>query len=120
MIKLRYLLALALVLWCGTSDAQQQHGFAPCSANSIAVSNVSANVLLSKCGPSVMLMNITSQEAFYNLGTASSTAATTSNYSIPGGAYVLLQVPNLSTTYYIAAITSTSTTTLRVVQGSAQ
>jgi hypothetical protein len=96
-------------------------GISPCAAASLSVSGTSSNVQLSQCGPSVILMNITSQEAFFNIGKASTTAATTSNYSIPGGAYLVIVVPTLDTAgWYLAAITSTSTTTIRVIQGNAQ
>jgi hypothetical protein len=90
-------------------------GISPCAAETLAVSNVSANVQLSACGPVVILYNISSQELFYNFGAASNAAATTSNFSLPGNTYVVL---NLNTSGgFIAAITAASTTTLRIVQG---
>ena len=65
-------------------------------------------------------MNLTSQEAFFNVGKASSTVATTGSYSIPGGAYIIITVPNDNVAgWYLAAITATSTTTLRVIVGNA-
>jgi hypothetical protein len=105
------------------ANAQHPAGFAPCvnatGAFTIAVTGSSANQLLTHCGPSVLLMNIGTQELFYQIGTTSSTAATTSSYSLPGNSYILLTVSQIGTTY-IAAITSTSTTTLRISQGTAQ
>jgi hypothetical protein len=99
---------------------QPPTGMAPCSAHTLSVSGSSGNVQLSGCGPSVILYNISSQELFYNIGSASNTAATTSNYSLPGNTSVTLTVPNPTPNaagWYVAAITSTSTTTLRIVEG---
>lgn len=61
------------------------------------------------------MWNITSQEVFYNYGSSSGTAATTSNYSIPGNSFVVLFL-GLGQ-YYLAAITASSSSTLRVTQG---
>lgn len=98
-------------------------GLTPCTANppaSLAVSNVSSNVRMGTCGATVIVYNITSQEVFWLLGAASSTAATTSANSLPGNTYVVLSVPTVSGSgYYFAAITASSTSTLRFVQGSA-
>jgi hypothetical protein len=58
---------------------------------------------------------------FYVTGTASSTAATTSNYSLPGNSFIVINVGNGSAVApYLAAITATSTTTLRITQGYAE
>lgn len=118
---------LGAALFCGAADAQQPpKGISPCAANSISVSNTSSNVQLSTCGATLIIMNLTSQEAFYQLGQASSTAATstpTSSYSLPGNAYEVITVPGLGGTgsgWYFAAITATSTTTIRLIQGNAQ
>jgi hypothetical protein len=90
-------------------------GLTPCASASLSVSGTTSNTQLSTCGPTVLLINITSQEAFYNLGAASNTAATTSNYSLPGNTSVVLNVGQAG--LYLAAITATSTATLRIVQG---
>lgn len=90
-------------------------GITVCSSNTISASGSSSNITLSNCGPVVIIYNITSQEAFYNLGSV----ATTSNYSIPGNSYVVLQI-NQASTVVLSAITASSTTTLRIVQGWAQ
>src|ERR1700721_1679223 len=125
--KLRNLLCwffLAAVFLASNADAQQPpKGIAPCAANSISVSNTSGNTQLSTCGSSLIIMNLTSQEAFYNLGSASSTAATTSSYSLPGNAFELITVPGrngVGSGWYFAAITASSTTTIRIIQGTAQ
>jgi len=119
----RLLLATFLFLsFTAIAGAQDVKGFTPCTASqgaqTISVSGSSSGVTLSACGPSVLLFNIGTQEAFYLLS-SSNTPATTSSFSIPGNSYILLTVPNLGATYYLNAITATSTTTLRVSQGSA-
>ena len=120
-----FILLAGLAGWLLPQQASAQHpaGFAPCvnatGAFTIAVTGTSGNQLLSTCGPSVLLSNVGTQELFYQLGTTSATAATTSSYSLPGNTFILLTVPNLTPTY-VAAITSTSTTTLRISQGTAQ
>lgn len=108
-------IAAVMLLFVGLLPACAQSGITPCSANTISVTGTSANAQLSACGQTVLLWNIGTQELFYTYGSASSTAATTSNYSLPGGDFVVL---NLGTQkYYLAAITATSTTTLRITQG---
>lgn len=116
-------LLLAAVL-CTSADAQVGgHGLSLCAPNSLSVSNTSSNVALSTCGPDLYLMNTTSQEAFYQIGTSSSLTANTTvtqSYSLPGGAYQHIVIPYLSGTYYFAAITAASVTTIRIIQGSQQ
>jgi hypothetical protein len=119
------LIAAALLLVLGLPSLawsqQTPRGIAPCAAHSLSVTNTSSNVQLANCGPSLILMNISSQEAFFNVGQASTTAATTSNYSIPGNAYLMVTVPDESANgWYVAGITSTSTTTIRMIEGRAQ
>lgn len=124
----RFLAALGVAFTLLFSiDAQaQQAGISSCAGGTLAVTNSSANVLLSTCGPVVIIYNITSQEAFYAFGAASTTAATAQSgstaapvagsYSLPGNSFVTLNISNL-TAAYLAAITGSSTTTLRIVQG---
>ena len=113
--------ALLLLLALPAHAQQTPRGIAPCAAHSLSVTNTSSNVQLSNCGPSLILMNLTSQEAFFNVGQASTPAATTSNYSIPGNSFLSLTVPDESAAgWYVAAITSTSTTTIRMIEGRAQ
>jgi hypothetical protein len=124
MRRLGLSLGLAFVALLGgaqASFAQYAAGISPCAAETLSVSGTSSNVQLSLCGPTVLLQNIGSQEMFFNIGAASTTAATTSNYSIPGNTFIVINVPNGQPLgWYLAGITSTSTTTLRVTQGYAQ
>ena len=113
-------LAIALLLLASPKFAWAiTAGITPCSNNTLSAgSGSSTNIQLSKCGGVVIVWNIGSVEAFYNYGSASTTAATTSNYSIPSGGFVVL---NLGTSgLYLAAITSSSSTTLRITQGQAE
>lgn len=119
--------AIALLLPVGA--IAQQAGISACAGGTLAASSSSSNVLLSTCGPSVIVYNTTSQEAFYATGASSATAATAQSsstaaptagsYSLPGNSFVTLNISNLTTAYF-AAITASSTTTLRIVQGYAQ
>lgn len=105
----------------------QQAGISVCAGGTLAVTGSSANVQLSTCGPVIIIYNITSQEAFYAYGTTSTTAATAQTsstatpiagtYSLPGNSFITLNIGNLAAGVYLAAITATSTTTLRIVQG---
>jgi hypothetical protein len=115
------LIVLACLFGCLTpTTAQNVHGFTPCTAGAgaqtISASGTSSGVTLSTCGPSALLFNVGTQEAFYLLS-SNNTAATTSDFSIPGNSYILLTVPNAGSTYYLTAITATSTTTIRISQG---
>lgn len=96
--------------------ANAQQGITPCTpANTISVSNSSTNIQLSACGPTVLLWNIGTQEAFFKYGSSSSQVATTNDWSLPGNSFIVL---NLGTSQlYLAAITASSTTTIRVIQG---
>lgn len=124
-------IGVALALLFSAPASAQLAGISACAGGTLAVTNASANVLLASCGPVVIVYNITSQEAFYNIGTSSAvtassqststTAPTNANgsNSIPGNSFVTLNISNLATAY-LAAITASSTTTLRIVQGYAQ
>jgi hypothetical protein len=96
------------------------------ATTSLAVSSSTANVALP--GPAnnlaIILTNDGSNEAFYQLGTSSGVTATTSSFPLPSGATICVaanynNTPPTSVYSYIAAITSSSTTTLRVTQASA-
>ena len=115
----RIALAILFVFTPLLAEAQQTIGITPCSANTISATTTSSNILLSNCGPTVIVWNVGSQEAFYLTGTASSTAATTASYSVPGTSFVVLNV-GAGTTPYLAAITASSATTLRITQGYAK
>jgi hypothetical protein len=122
MMRVIAILAMALCLLPVGAHAQSgTAGITPCAANTLSVSGTTSNVQLSTCGPVVILYNITSQEMFYNWGAASNTAATTSNYSLPGNQYVVLNLGGAgAAALYLAGITGSSTTTLRIVQGYAE
>jgi hypothetical protein len=119
-------LLVALSIPQAIAQSGAPKGISPCAPNSLSVSGTSSNVQLSTCGSSLIIMNLTSQEAFFKIGQQSTTAATTTvtdSYSIPGGAYILLTVPGLAGAgagWYFAAITAASTTTIRLIQGNAQ
>ena len=110
----RIFLSAFLVLTSASAFAQQ--GITPCAApTALSVSTSSSNQQLSACGGTVLLWNITSQEAFFKSGTASNTTAATTDFSLPGNAFIVL---NLGTARpYLAAITASSTTTIRIIQG---
>ena len=126
----RLLLALSILLGFYLpvfAQSSAPKGIALCAPNSLSVTGTSSNVQLSQCGPSVILENITSQEAFFKIGQASTTTATTTatdSYSLPGGAYMVIVVPTpnpgSASGWYLAGITATSTTTIRILQGNAQ
>jgi hypothetical protein len=115
---------VAAALVCPAFSQQPPRGFAPGAGNactqSISVSGTAASIQFNKCGPSVLLENVGSQEAFYLLS-SNNTAATTSSFSIPGNSWQMLTIPDQGATqWYLSAITATSTTTLRALQGYAQ
>lgn len=120
-MRAKILAAICFALMASSASAEIA-GITPCSPNSLSVTASSSNVALSSCGPVVIVYNISAQEAFYKLGATSSVAATTTvtdSFSLPGNAFVVLQVSAIAPGF-IAAITATSTTTLRIVQGWAQ
>jgi len=125
---IRVMAALCLFAFTAILPAKaDQAGLSPCAGGTLAVTGTTANVKLSTCGPVVIVYNTTSQEAFYAVGAASNTAATAqtsstaapiaNTYSIPGNDFITLNVDNVGAGVYLAAITATSTTTLRIVQG---
>lgn len=122
MLILRTLTALLLLLTALPAAAQQvPAGFAACNANTIAAASPSTNIQLKNCGPSVILMNITSQEAFFNVGQTAATVAAATNYSLPGNSFLMITVPDQSAAgWYVAGFTSTGSTTIRVIEGRAQ
>lgn len=119
--------AVAAWLIASPAWAQSTAGMSPCNptaTKSLSVSGTSSEVQIPNCSTSrpattVIVYNVGSQEAFYRINTsAGSTAATTAAFSLPGLTYVRLAVP--AGGGYIAAITASSTTTLRLVPGNAQ
>lgn len=110
------ILKTALFTVAFSSAAWAQQGITPCTpAATLNVTTSSSNVQLSACGGTVLLWNVGAQEAFYAYGSTSATAATTSSFSLPGTSFVVLSLGNARP--YLAAITSTSSTTLRITQG---
>ena len=109
---MRFYLVVLLTVLLGALPASGQQvpkGFAPCHAASIAATSPSSNTQLSKCGPSVILMNLGTQEAFYNVGQTAATVASAGTYSLPGGDFILLVVQNQTAAgWYVAGFTSTS------------
>jgi hypothetical protein len=108
--KLSYVTAIGLAL-IGKAEAQSVGG-----AASISATTTSANVALpvsTATYPSVVLSPApgTSQEMFYALGGAA-VAATVASPALPAGGICVNVGPNT----YIAAITASSTATLRITQ----
>jgi hypothetical protein len=87
--------------------------FTPTGSATLAVTNATGRVALPNNDPTIIIQNTGSNAAFFNLG-GSTVTATTSNYSLPSGVQIAV-TPGTST--YIAAITSSSTTTLNIIQG---
>jgi len=118
MLRISGSLAILFAL-CGGANAQYA-GLTPCGQASRTLTTSTANVVLPSCGPVVILYNITSQEAYYNIGSSSSITATTSSYYIPGGGFIVLQQPGIGTTWYLAGITPATTSTFKAVVGTAK
>ena len=114
---LRIIAALGILISLAGGANAQYAGLTPCIPKSLAVTSSTANVQLGTCGPTIILYNISSQEAYYNYGSTSAVTATTSSYYIPGGGFIVLNLPAGS---WLAGITPTSTTTFKVVQGAAK
>lgn len=111
-LSLLIALLFSTPLMAQTSNA----GMTPCGNGiTLSVTGTTSNSQLSACGSAAIIWNIGATEAFLNLGSASNTAATTSGWSIPAGGAIVLNTGRAP--LYIAAITASSTTTIRVVQG---
>ena len=129
----RFIAGITLALafcWPCLASAQSLAGLGPCAGGTLAVTGTSSNVQLSNCGPVVILYNISSQEAFYDVGTSSSLSiasapststsapSTSAPYSLPGNSFVTLNLGGMGDAgFYLAGITATSTATIRIVQG---
>lgn len=103
---------------CPPSFAQQNSGISPCTTDppaSLSVTTSSANVQLGTCGPTVVVLNITSQEVFFKLGATSAIIAATTSNSLPGNTFIVLSVPTSG--QWFAAITASGTSTIRFIQG---
>lgn len=99
-----------------SSAFAQQAGFRPDTATSTATLSVTTSSSSTSAGTALLALvcNIGTVEAFVAIG-PSNVAATTSGASWPGGFCNYLQ---LNPGNYLAAITASSTTTLRVTYGS--
>ena len=111
----RALRSLFIIAALFTAPASAQQGITPCAPATLAVSNTSANVQMSACGETALLWNVGTQEAFYRIGVGSGTTAVTTDNSLPGNSFVVINVGNAK--LYLAAITASSTTNIRITQG---
>jgi len=120
---LAFLAALATPAW-----AQNVQGFTPCAATTFSVTNSTANTQLSGCGPSVILMNGTTTEVFFSLGTTNAVTATASagttgantSFSLPANSQLVLALSILpgNPGPFIAMIAGTAgPTVIRINQG---
>jgi len=109
-------IAAAFIVAMASPALSQVRGISPCGTGTktISASVTSSNVQVHSCANIAILYNITSQEAFYSVGTASSQTAAVTDFSLPGNTYVVLSVPRGG---WVAAITASSTTTIRLVPG---
>ena len=88
--------------------------FTPAANASISVTTTTGNVAISGTGGTLRLANVTSVECFVKVG-ESTVVATTSDFSVPGNTVAFISVPNTAT--HVAAITASSTATLRISRG---
>ena len=89
--------------------------FTPAGNFSISVTTTSANVNTTGAGTTMRLANVSTSECFVAFGTDNTTAATTGGFSMPANSQILVTVP--SGTTYVAAITASGSTTLRISRG---
>ncbi len=88
-------------------------GFTPTGAASLAVTGSTGRVALPNTDTTVILQNTGTTNLFFKLGSVTVNAATT-DYSLPSGYSIAVQI---TTETHVAAITASSTTTLKVIQG---
>lgn len=88
--------------------------FSPNANTSLSATSSSTSIALPGVGPVLWLQNVGTIEAFVRLGTNSAVAAATTDFSVPSGRGVMVNAQGFS---YLAGITSTSTTTVRMSQG---
>lgn len=99
--------------------AQQTFGLTPTFSKTLSVTTATGNVQLGAgTGTTVVVWNGGANAAFVAVGTTSAAAATVagSMYLPPGSCVVL----NAQPSWYLAAITGSSTTTLYITQGAGQ
>jgi hypothetical protein len=88
--------------------------FTPAANASISVTTTTGNAAIAGTGATLRLANVTAQECFVAVG-GSTVAATTGGFSVPGNSQVFISIPNEAT--HVAAITGSSTATLRISRG---
>lgn len=91
-----------------------QTNFTPTGAATLAVSNSSSNVALPTADPTLIIQNVGTTTFFFNLGVGNTTTAATTNNSLPPGAMIAV---NVGANTYLAAITSSGTSTANLIQG---
>lgn len=91
----------------------------PVARASLSVSNVSARVAFGSTGPTAVLCNTGSVDAYYKLGTDNTVTVTTANgFLISAGNCLAVNLKPFSTQYtYVAGITISGTTTLYIESG---
>ncbi len=88
--------------------------FTPGGNFSLAVGTTTSNVAITGAGTTLRLANVAAVECFVAFGT-SAVEATTGGFSMPANSQILVCVPG--TTTHVAAITASSTATLRISRG---
>lgn len=114
---MRFFWLIGALLFFPTIGHAQNVGvpFTPCATSvTINATSVSSNAALSCQGTQVKIINIGSTEAFIKIGSSSTITAATTDDSIPGGA---CGIYDMAPTGFVAGITASLTTTLRVTQG---
>jgi hypothetical protein len=97
------------------AEAQTFQGIRVCSSNNtLSASAVSSSVQLSSCASTTIVWNTGTAEAFLALGNSTVTA-TTAGISLPAGTYLVLNAGQAAP--YLAAITASGTSALRIIQG---
>lgn len=86
----------------------------PAAAVSLAVTSTTGNVALAGSGNQLLVKNVGATECFLTVG-SSTVEATTANMSVPPGEIAVYTIPISAT--HVAAITASSTTTLRLARG---
>ena len=115
----RYLGALAVAgaFALGMGSGAFGQAFQTLGSTTLGPTTVTSNVALpaGNRGNNITIQNVGTVEAFVNFGVGAGTVASTANESIPASAARCFTSPNAT---FVAAITASSSTTLRVSQGS--
>lgn len=122
MKKIKFLLVALIISFCsfGAAFAAPQLGITPCVPSTqpadLTFSAVTANVHLSTCGETLIAFNNSANDARFRLGSASNTAALTTDLLLPSKTFVVLNVSTAG--WYFAAIGSGGGT-ISFIQGTA-